>query len=304
MSTTSDYVVTADPVASGVLVSAPEARPFDLYRAAWGGIFAGVFVALVIQFMLNLLGVGVGVATLDPGTTDNPSAGALSMAAAIWFVVAGLIAAFAGGYVASRLSGKPMKSTGGLHGIATWAVTTLIVLFLLGSAVGGVVGGAFHGLATIAGGAGKAASEMAPDLRQSDAFSAIEDQVTQTTGNDPQTLRDASISALRATVTGDPAQAAEARERAAQALARAQNISIDDARAQVARYEQDYRAKAEQLKQETVKAADTAASAVSATAIIGVIALALGALAGYLGGLAGTVAPVTITTETVVRRNI
>jgi hypothetical protein len=36
-----------------------------------------------------------------------------------------------------------------------------------------------------------------------------------------------------ARVTGDPQHAAEARERAAQVIARAQNISIEDARTQV-----------------------------------------------------------------------
>ncbi|MEN3949899.1 PhnA-like protein [Iodidimonas sp. SYSU 1G8] len=304
MSVSSDYVVTSDPVAPGVLVAAQESRPFDLYRASWGGIFAGMFLALIIQFILNLLGVGIGIATLDPGTADNPSASSLSIAAAIWFVVAGLIAAFAGGYVASRLSGRPFKPTGGLQGLTTWAVTTLVVLFLLGSAVGGIVGGAFQGLSNLAGGVGNAVQAAAPAIGQSDPFAGIEEQVTQTTGSDPQTLRDAAVSAMRAAVTGDPARASEARERAAQAIARAQNIPVEDARLQVARYEQEYRATAEEVRRESIKAADTAASAASYTAILGVIALVLGAIAGYLGGVLGTVAPVTITTETVVRRNI
>jgi hypothetical protein len=40
----------------------------------------------------------------------------------------------------------------------------------------------------------------------------------QKVGNDPAALRDAAVSAVRAVVTGNPDQAQEARERAAQAF--------------------------------------------------------------------------------------
>ncbi|KKZ83555.1 hypothetical protein RPHASCH2410_PD01315 (plasmid) [Rhizobium phaseoli Ch24-10] len=65
---------------------------------------------------------------IDPGTSDNPSATTLSVSTALWFVVSGLIASFIGGYVASRLSGRRVRSTGALHGVTSWAVTTLVVV--------------------------------------------------------------------------------------------------------------------------------------------------------------------------------
>jgi hypothetical protein len=72
---------------------AEDARTLMLNRISWGAVFAGVVIALVTQ----LIGLGVGVATLDPaaGAGDNPSATSLSLGAGIWFVVAGVIAAFA-----------------------------------------------------------------------------------------------------------------------------------------------------------------------------------------------------------------
>lgn len=123
-----------------------DARTIMINNISWGGVLAGVVAALVAQLLLNMLGIGVGASTLDPGTGDNPTATSFSTVAAIWWAVSGIVAAFIGGYVASRLSGRPKASTGGWHGLTSWAVTTLVVVFLLSSAVGGLIGGAFQHL--------------------------------------------------------------------------------------------------------------------------------------------------------------
>ena len=101
---------------------------------------------------------------------------------------------------------------------------------------------------------------------------------------------------MRALVTGDPSQAQAAREQAAAALAQAQNVPIDQAREQVAQYEQQYRQTVDQAKQKAATAADAAAKAASRAALFSVLALALGALAGWFGGRAGAVDP-TLTTR-------
>ena len=62
------------------------------------------------------------------------------MGAGIWWTVSGIIASLVGGYVAGRLSGKPKPSTTSWHGLIAWAVTTLLVFYLLTSAIGGLVG--------------------------------------------------------------------------------------------------------------------------------------------------------------------
>lgn len=113
-----------------------------------------VAVALVVQLLLNLLGAGIGAAVINAGTSDNPSATTLSVSTAAWFIVTGVIAAFLGGYVASRLSGRPLRSAGALHGLTSWAVTTLFVVYLLTTSVGALVGGVFSGLGGIVSSAG------------------------------------------------------------------------------------------------------------------------------------------------------
>jgi hypothetical protein len=269
-----------------------------LNRISWGAVLAGVVVALVTQLILNLLGLGIGVATLDPGTGDSPSARAFSIGAAFWWTLSGIIAAFAGGYVAGRLSGRPQEATAGWHGLTAWALTTLVVFYLLSTAAGGVLGGIASTLAGAAGGLARTAGATAqtavqaaaPELaRVADPFGAIETQVRTATGNDPAALRDAAVAALRAALTGDPGQAEQARMRAAEALARAQNIPVDEARSRVQQYEQQYRQAADRAKQQATQAADAAAAAVSRGALLGGLALILGAVAGWFGGRVGAV---------------
>jgi hypothetical protein len=287
---------------------AEDARSIMLNKISWGAVLAGVVVALVTQLVLNLLGIGIGAATLNPtgGAADNPSASSFSIGAGLWFALSGILASLAGGYAAGRLAGKPKESTAGWHGLTTWALTTLVIFYLLSSTVGGILGGAYRTVSGALGGvtsavgqtAQTAAQAAAPGLAQvTDPFGAIERQVRDTTGgNDPAALRDAAVAAVRAALTGDQARAEEARTRAAEAIARAQNIPVEEARKRVAGYEQQYRQTADQAKQQAAEAADTAATAVSRGALFGALGLILGAVAAWFGGRMGTVEP-TITTR-------
>ena len=122
---------------------AEDARTMLLNKISWGAVLAGVVVALVTQLILNMLGIGIGAATLDPGagSGENPSAQSFSIGAGIWFALSGIIASLAGGYAAGRLAGKPKESTAGWHGLTAWALTTLVIFYLLTSTVGGILGG-------------------------------------------------------------------------------------------------------------------------------------------------------------------
>lgn len=263
-------------------------------KISWGAVFAGVFLALAVQFLINLLGVGIGAAVLDPLTNDNPEASTFSIGGGIWFVLSGIIASFVGGYVASRLSGRPSNSTGSYHGLTMWAVTTVVVLYMLTTSVGALVGGAFAGLGSVIGTVGQtaatAATAAAPAVANAvdDPFTGIEQQVRSTSGSDPQALRDTAVAAVRAAVTGDQKTADEAKARAADALAKAQSIPVEQARQQIDQYAKSYEESVAAAKQQALEAADAAASAVSMGAILGFLALALGAIAAWFGGAAGT----------------
>jgi vacuolar-type H+-ATPase subunit H len=280
-----------------------DARTIMLNRVTWGAVFAGVVVMLVTQLILNLLGIGIGAATLDPaaGAAENPSASTFSIGAGIWFVLSGVLASLAGGYAAGRLAGKPKESTAGWHGLTAWALTTLVIFYLLTTTVGGILGGAYRTVTSALGNvtqavgstAQTAAQVAAPNMsRVADPFSSIEQQIRGATGgNDPAALRDAAVTAVRAALTGNEQQAADARNRAADAIARAQNIPVDQARTQVQQYEQQYRQSADQARQQATQAADAASSAVSTGALLAALGLILGAVAAWFGGRMGTVEP-------------
>jgi hypothetical protein len=275
-----------------------------LHKVSWGAVVAGVFLALAVQFLINLLGVGIGAAVLDATTNDNPSASAFSITGGIWFVLSGIIASFAGGYLASRLSGRSSRSTGSYHGLTMWAVTTVVILYLLTTSIGALIGGAFSGLGSVLGTVGQtaatAATTAAPLVANAtDPMASIEQQVRTTSGSDPKALQDAAYAAVQAALTGDQANAEEAKTRAAEALARAQSIPVEQARQQVEDYAKTYQETVAAAKQEALEAADAAATAVSTGAILGFVALLLGAIAAWFGGAAGTKAiPVTGVTST------
>lgn len=274
------------------LATTVDAHTIMINRVSWGAIFAGVAVALVVQMLLTLLGVGIGIATIDPGSGDNPSASSFSIVAGIWYVVSGLIAAFAGGYIASRMSGKTRPTTGALHGLTTWAVTTLVIVYLLTTAAGSLIGGVFSGVTRTVGGIGSTVAEaVAPALEDVNPMQMIEEQVSAT-GTDPEALNATAVRAMRAVVTGDETEAAEARQQAAQAIASARGISPEDAEARVQEIEQQYQQTVDQAQQAATETADAVASATSTGAIFAFVSLVLGAIAGWLGGRSGVVHPV------------
>jgi hypothetical protein len=232
---------------------------------------AGVVVALVAQLILNLIGIGIGASTLSPGAggNENPSAEGFSIGAAIWWTA--------------------------------WAATTLIVFYLLSSAIGGVIGGAYRGLTDVTGGVASATGGIAKTTVQAgapsvaatpDPFSKIEQSIKGATGTeDPTAMRDAAVIAVKAAVSGDQQEAAEARTRAADALAKAQNIPVEEAQARVSKYEQEYRQGVDTAKQKTTEAAAVATKAVSRLALVGALALLLGGVAAWFGGRMGAVDP-------------
>ena len=208
-----------------------DTRAVLLNQVSWGAIFAGAVTALVTQVIVNLVGVGVGLASVGTTAADNPSASTVSMGAGLWFVASGLVASLAGGVIAGRLSGKTLPGAAALHGLVSWAVTTLVVLYLLTSAASGLVGGTLSTVSGALGGAGSlvggtvqtAAQAAAPSLSKiANPLDGIEDKVRQqTAGQDPQAARDAAVAAVKALFTGDPSQKQQAEARAADALAKA-----------------------------------------------------------------------------------
>jgi hypothetical protein len=290
MSTTYNQGVS-DALPDRGSVAGDATQPTAVYKVSWGAIFAGVVVALVTQVLLTMLGAGIGIATLDPRTGDNPAASTFSVVAGIWYVVSGIVSAFAGGYVAARMSGKTDPTTGALHGLTTWAFTTLLILYMLTSAVGSLVGGAFSGVASAIGGVGETVAQTAaPLIANSNPLEALDAQI-RATGTDREALTGAAVNAMRSLVMGDEASAPRARIKAAQALSTARGIPLPEATQQVAAMEKEYRDQLAQAQNQALEAADATASIVSTGALLAFAALVLGAISGWFGGRSGVMNP-------------
>ncbi len=107
-----------------------------LRRMSWGAIFSGAFCGLAIALTLDALGVGV------LGLISQPGAGmthGLTLASAIWLIVASLVSFFIGGWVSGRLAAVPNRGTGALHGLTVWGLAVVAVAVMLGGIAAGTV---------------------------------------------------------------------------------------------------------------------------------------------------------------------
>jgi hypothetical protein len=138
-----------------------------------------------------------------------------------------------------------------------------------------------------------AVQTTAPSLNNvNDPMARIENQIRSASGGqDPAALRDAAASSIRAALSGDPAEQAAATDKAAEALAKAQDIPVDQARSQVVQYQQQYKETVAKAKLQAKQAADATAKTVSRGALFGALALMLGALAAFVAGKASAVNP-------------
>ncbi len=256
-------------------------------RASWGAIFAGIVAALLIQFLLSLLGLGIGLASFQIGgdTGDNPTVAGMSQTAAVWWIVSGIIASFAGGLAAGRLSGSARHSTAAWHGFVAWCGTTLVVVWLLGSALGGVLGGAFSAIGSTISAAGGALGGAASTVAKSSDVNSLEAQVRRLVNpNDAQSAQDAIIAYLHASLGDDQKAAGDAKARAVDALSHAANISPDEATNRL----NQLQARAKQAADEAKQAAEQARKVTAEGALFAVAALLFGAIAAIIGGGMGT----------------
>jgi hypothetical protein len=115
-------------------------------KVSWGGVFAGVLVAMGVSMLLAALGLAIGVTAIDPGNTDP---GAFGTGAIIWGALQLLIALFIGGLVATRVGAIIDRTTGFFEGVLVWVVSLILMAYLAGSGIASVASGAF----TLLGGA-------------------------------------------------------------------------------------------------------------------------------------------------------
>lgn len=254
-------------------------------RISWGAIFAGVAIALSIQLLLNLLGLGIGASTIDVRQGDTPGSG-LATGAGVWFAVSALLSLFAGSWAAGRLAGVPNREDGMLHGFTTWSVTTIATICLLSSAVGGLIGGSASLLGKVGALSAHGANSIAPGVTDlvSQATGITPTDVKQQAGDlvsDPRFQTFVSQSVSQGNVTP------EARQNLVALVSQKQNVSPDQANQEISGWQQRLEQAKEQTRTTAANAADSAASGVAKAGLWSFLALLLGAIAASIGGAIG-----------------
>jgi MFS family permease len=150
---------------------APAASYESASGVAWAAIIAGAFAASAFSLALVALGAGIGLVSVSPWSTNNPSIATFGVLAAAWFIAVQLFASGIGGYLAGRLRTRwahvhsdEVYFRDTAHGLLVWAVGAVISAGLIALAASSALSGAAHlaGAATQAAGATAATQGSAP----------------------------------------------------------------------------------------------------------------------------------------------
>jgi polyhydroxyalkanoate synthesis regulator phasin len=261
-------------------------------RVSPWSVIAGAVVGVVVLFLLGLLGLSIGLATIDPapGQGDTPGVGALGTGTAIWGVISFLLALFAAGWIAGRLAGSPNRLDGLLHGVVAWALTTLVVMWLMTTTVSSIIGGAFSVLGNVASASAQAVQEAVSqvgggtlaDAVQQIPWEQVRQRVEQALPADVELDREALMAAFREFVMegGD-------RQAVTDILVQQGGMTEEEAESTLQDLEAAYQQAVQEIEQQAGQAAQAAAEAVSSAALWSFIALLLGAIAAAGGGWLG-----------------
>ena len=266
-------------------------------RLSWGAIFAGVVIAVAVQLVLGILGAGIGLTMVDPVEGTTPGATGFGIGAGLYWLITTVLALGTGGYAAARVAGVQERFDALVHGLTVWGVTLILTLYLLTSAVGGIIGGAFRTVGTVAGAAGTTVGAAAPaaaavagidesDVR-SEAAAYLSDAPSDPAQMTPEQAQKEIAKQLPALARGGT-DGQQAESRIVDIVAAQRQISRGEAQAQVTRAKQQF-VKAKNDTVATAKSAtDKAAGAAAGTSFVLVLALLIGAAAATFGATAAT----------------
>jgi hypothetical protein len=121
------------PLATSSALATARARQRDEFGGVnWGASFFGWLVAVGVAALLTSIlvaaGAAIGLTEADVTTSDTEE---LSLAGGIALLVVVMLAYYAGGYVAGRMS----RFDGGRQGMATWAIGLIVTVGLAVAAV-------------------------------------------------------------------------------------------------------------------------------------------------------------------------
>ena len=137
-------------------------------RVSWAAIIGGAVTAVAITLLLVALGSGIGLSSVSPWSSANPSATTFTLLAAVWLIIVQWLSSGLGGYLAGRMRTKWVgvhtheaffRDTA--HGFLAWALASLLVAAFATSTVSSAVSSAGRAISSVAGGAASGATQAA-----------------------------------------------------------------------------------------------------------------------------------------------
>jgi phage shock protein PspC (stress-responsive transcriptional regulator) len=126
----------------------PESYALDHDRVRWPAVFAGLLTALTMLIALGVLGLAVGLTSVDAGqaVAQRGVPSGLGLGSGIWAGLSALLAFLLGGWVAGRTAAVFGKGWGALNGMLVFLLAVPLTLWLAGSGLGALLG-SFGGFA-------------------------------------------------------------------------------------------------------------------------------------------------------------
>ena len=278
-------------------VSSHDERKLESAASAvnWAPIIAGAFVASTTTLILMLVGSGIGLTMVSPWSMEGAAVGTVATSTAIWLVVVQWLSSGLGGYLTGRLRTKwvdvhtdEVMFRDTAHGFLAWALATLLVVGVMGSALSGIASTGAQAVSGVASGAATAAAASTDAPSASNATDYFVDLMfrpadgAEVSRSNAEATRQASEILIASAANGEVSADDEAY--LAQLVASRTGLSQEEAQTRV----ESVLTRIEEAKTAALEAADTARKASAAFALIAALSLVIGAfiasVAAAIGG--------------------
>lgn len=97
---------------------------------SWSAIFSGAIIGVGLNFLLNLLSLGLGIASFSVSSTGKTLFSSLGF---IWFITSALIAMMTTGWIAGKLTPRVLehKLWGLFYGFLSWSLLLIFTIILI-----------------------------------------------------------------------------------------------------------------------------------------------------------------------------
>ena len=274
------------PPSGAVVVGSGEA---SASAVSWGAIIGGAVAAAAITLLLVALGAGIGLSSVSPWSSANPTATTFTLMTAVWLIIVQWLSSGLGGYLAGRLRTKwtglhthEVFFRDTAHGFLVWALASVLVAIVATSGISSAVSTAGSAVSSVAGGASQAAANQAGPSTQYLADSLFRADQPKPDASPQQATGEAGRILARSVANGnlDPGD----RTYLAKLVAARTGLSQQDAEKRV----DDVVAQMKAAEEKAKEAADAARKATAKAAFYVFFSMLIGAFiasaAGAIGG--------------------